>query len=182
MIVIKIALLGDGAVGKTALRHRFIGEDFQSSYLMTIGADFSIYEVDIDGKRVKFQIWDLAGQQRFAAVREGYYNGVMGCVVVYDVTRMETYTNIPHWINEIAKHSGHGEVPLVLLGNKTDLRDDFPDALASEQGQGLAKGINSYLEKKGASCKYFDTSAITGQNVREAFIELGKAVLDSITE
>ncbi|MFW9996873.1 MAG: GTP-binding protein [Candidatus Odinarchaeota archaeon] len=175
MILIKIALIGDGAVGKTALRRKFIGEDFQSSYLLTIGADFSIYGIDIDGKEVKFQLWDLAGQQRFAVVREGYYRGVLGCVVVYDVTRMDTFANVSPWIEEAFKHSGHGKVPLVLLGNKTDLRGMYPDSLRAEQGEELVKTFT----EKNISCKYFDTSAKTGQNVREAFTELGRVILNS---
>lgn len=174
MILIKVALIGDGAVGKTSLRQRFIGEKFSSSYLLTVGADFSIYGVTIDDKEVKFQLWDLAGQQRFAIVREGYYRGCVGCVAVYDVTRMDTFANVPRWIDEAFKHSGHGKVPIVLLGNKSDLRGIYPDSLSPVQGQQLA----DELTKKSISCTYFDTSAKTGENVREAFIQLGRAILN----
>ena len=71
--LVKIVLAGDGAVGKTTLRRRYLGEGFQASYMMTIGADFAVKRVDIGGKTITFQIWDLAGQPRFQMVRELYY-------------------------------------------------------------------------------------------------------------
>ncbi|MHA1451066.1 MAG: GTP-binding protein, partial [Candidatus Hodarchaeales archaeon] len=110
--LIKIALIGDGAVGKTALRERFIGREFKANYLMTIGADFATYKTTVDGKEIKFQIWDLAGQQRFESVRTLYYRGTMGALMVYDVTRAETFQNTPKWIEECFKHSGKGSIPL----------------------------------------------------------------------
>ena len=84
--VMKVVLCGDGAVGKTAIRQRYLGKGFQSTYLMTIGADFAVKEVNIKFKEtsypIKFQIWDLAGQPRFEAVRGLYYAGCLGALMV----------------------------------------------------------------------------------------------------
>ncbi|MHA2334168.1 MAG: GTP-binding protein [Candidatus Hodarchaeales archaeon] len=178
MIIVKIALIGDGAVGKTTLREKFIGKNYDSSYMMTIGADFATHVVNINGNEVKFQIWDLAGQPRFSVVRSAYYQGVMGCLVVYDVTRIDSFNNIPKWIKEAFNSSGHGQVPLVLLGNKIDLRGDSPGALSQKHGRVLAREINKFLSKKEFKCTYYETSAKTGENVQDAFKELGRIILD----
>ncbi|MFW9995740.1 MAG: GTP-binding protein [Candidatus Odinarchaeota archaeon] len=178
LILLKVALVGDGAVGKTALRERYIGKTFDSTYQMTIGADFATHMTIIDGIETKFQIWDLAGQTRFSSVRPAFYSGVMGCIVVYDITRKETFDNTPLWIKEVFKYSGHGQVPVILLGNKSDLREQVPYPIMPKHGQVLSKEISSILVKNGLNCKYFDTSAKTGKNVTEAFNELGKNILD----
>ncbi|MFW9995738.1 MAG: GTP-binding protein [Candidatus Odinarchaeota archaeon] len=178
MILIKTALLGDGAVGKTTLRRRYIGSSFQSSYSMTIGADFSTYETRVGGYDVKFQIWDLAGQPRFKHVRTAFYSGVMGCIVVYDITRKETFDNTPLWIQEAFKHSGHGAVPVVLCANKIDLRLGNPHALKPKHGQLLAGEINGIIEKKGVQCGFLETSAKTGVNVDRAFNALGTNIIE----
>ena len=178
--LIKIALIGDGAVGKTALRERFIGHDFKSNYLMTIGADFATYKTNVDGKDIKFQIWDLAGQQRFESVRTLYYRGTMGALMVYDITRAETFQNTPKWIEECFKHSGKGSIPLVLLANKSDLLKDTPYGLDSSHGLALRNEISKITAPKGFNCVFFETSAKTGLNVDNAFHELGREILKYI--
>ncbi|MHA2295237.1 MAG: GTP-binding protein [Candidatus Hodarchaeales archaeon] len=180
MTLLKIALIGDGAVGKTALRERFIGRAFKTSYMMTIGADFATYKTTIYGREIKFQIWDLAGQPRFQSVRTLYYRGTMGALMVYDITRMETFQNTPIWIEECFKHSGKGAIPLILLANKTDLRGEAHNALTPELGIALAKEMAKITEAKGFDCPYFETSAKTGHNVDVAFKTLGKIILDYI--
>ena len=97
----KLILCGDGAVGKTAIRERYLGRGFSASYLQTIGADFSTTErtIEISGpKSVQYQIWDLAGQSEFQAVRGTYYEGCFGALMVFDITRPASFENIPKWI------------------------------------------------------------------------------------
>ena len=108
MILIKIALIGDGAVGKTALRERFMGKEFTGDYVMTIGADFCIKTIDVSGKTFKFQIWDLAGQPRFDAVRDLYYSGCLGALVIFDLTRPDSYVHLTNWVQELWKNNGMG--------------------------------------------------------------------------
>ena len=115
--LVKIVLAGDGAVGKTTLRRRYLGEGFQSSYMMTIGADFAVKRVKIGGKEITFQIWDLAGQPRFEVVRQGFYRGARGGLLVYDVTRRRTFLNIQHWKEECFKNLDR-EVPVIVVANK----------------------------------------------------------------
>ncbi|MFX1283246.1 MAG: Rab family GTPase [Promethearchaeota archaeon] len=169
----KVCLIGDGGVGKTSLRERVLGEDFESTYLLTIGADFAIYQADIDGHIYKFQIWDLSGQQRFDIVRAVYYRGSHGAILVFDQTRPESFSNLENWRKELFTHVNR-RVPFILLGNKCDLRSKID-----------RNALNEFIEKSEKefsyagnpfSIPYLDTSARTGHNVNEAFETLIMAI------
>ncbi len=162
--IFKIVLLGDGAVGKTALRTRYLGEGFKKSYSMTIGADFAVKRVNLDGTEIVAQIWDLAGQIRFQSVREVYYQGATGALLVFDITRTETFENIPNWITELLENNKNRVVPMVLIGNKSDLRDE--NSITKEAGEEYAKSLSSWSNFE---IPYVETSAKEGSNVEEAF-------------
>ncbi|MHA1331994.1 MAG: Rab family GTPase [Candidatus Hodarchaeales archaeon] len=112
----KIVLACDGAVGKTTLRRRFMGEGFKVNYQATIGADFAIHEEKIGSYHVKFVIWDLAGQLHFHQVRKLFYKAAHGALIVFDITNPSSFDNIKHWINELWLHNE--PVPFVIVGNK----------------------------------------------------------------
>lgn len=178
----KLVLCGDGAVGKTAIRERFLGRGFSQSYLQTIGADFASTEkeVEIEGKKfsVQFQIWDLAGQTEFASVRQTYYEGCFGSLMIFDITRPASFENLPVWIEELWSNSGRGKVPIVLLGNKSDLKDKFPEHIRENQINTYLKEINATIgQESGFSVQYLETSAMTGQNIEEAFKAIGTQVV-----
>ena len=180
-LFVKICLLGDGAVGKTALRRTYLGEDFRSEYLMTIGADFALTTVKIDNVEIKFQIWDLAGQPRFNLVRNTYYSGSYGALIIYDRTRPESFSSCLNWLSELWKGSGRGPVPFVLLGNKSDLIIDNETQITDTQASNLIHMFNQEtVPRKGFEVKYYQTSAKTHQNVDEAFYFLGSQVLSWI--
>lgn len=176
-MLFKVVLLGDGAVGKTSLRERYLGKNLSSNYLMTIGADFAVKTAVVDGKSVRFQIWDLAGQKHFVHVRSLYYRGALGGLLVYDVTRMTSYQNIKTWVREFYENNEHHHVPLVLLGNKIDLRDKYPEAIPPEMGKKLASELTKHIDLPGITVPYFETSAKDGINVDEAFEALGRNIL-----
>ncbi|MFQ5979604.1 MAG: GTP-binding protein [Candidatus Heimdallarchaeota archaeon] len=173
----KVTLLGDGAVGKTALRDRFMGKAFTADYMMTIGADFATKVVDLPNAQLKFQLWDLAGQPRFEAVRELYYRGSLGGMLIFDVTRPPSFENTPSWVKELWKNNGKGKIPIVILGNKIDLRGAYPENLGSGHGMALAKNLSDIA---GFHIPYLETSAKTGENVNEAFALLGQTILQYI--
>jgi len=175
--LIKLVLAGDGAVGKTTLRRRYLGEGFQASYMMTIGADFAVKRVDLGGRTITFQIWDLAGQPRFQMVRELYYRGAIGGLMVFDVTRWDSFTNLPHWINELWQSNGRGCVPMVMVGNKIDLRGDSSGSIAPEYGENYAMDVSNVAKDYGFTVPYYETSAKTGEMVEKVFQILGMNIL-----
>lgn len=172
--VLKVVLIGDGAVGKTSIRNRFMGYGFETSHLMTLGADFSLKEVNRGDEIWKFQIWDLAGQEMFQQVRARFYQGAMGALLVFDITRKQTFLNITNWLNELYRYNGRGVVPVIVLANKADLRDKKSIKM---------KDVEKYVEKLNARTKQFnitnyalETSAKTGLNVDKAFELLGTII------
>ncbi|MFX0087443.1 MAG: Rab family GTPase [Candidatus Hodarchaeota archaeon] len=171
----KVCLLGDGAVGKTALRERYLGKQFSSGYVMTIGADFAVKKTQIkteEGeKEVKFQIWDLAGQPRFNSVRELYYKGSHGGLLVFDITRRDSFTNLPSWVDELYKNSGRGIMPIALLGNKVDLRGSADDCVTEKDAIEFISDLKAKFNIP-YDIPYLETSAKTGVNVDESFDRL----------
>ncbi|MFW9916230.1 MAG: GTP-binding protein [Candidatus Thorarchaeota archaeon] len=181
MLIIKICLLGDGAVGKTSLRKRFMGEGFEHSYQITIGADFASKEATLsDGRKVKFQIWDLAGQSHFNTVRNLYFKGSMGSLAVYDVTRPDTLGNLENWCQEFWSLNGAGPRPVITLGNKADMVAGMrPGSTVSpSKGQQFADILQTQATEYGAKMAFYPTSARTGMNVEKAFRILGDYIID----
>ena len=134
----KIVMLGDGAVGKTAMTTRFTQNQFDTDYKRTIGSDFAIKRLhlkDID-THVTLQVWDLAGQPRFESVRQGFYRGSRGGLLLYDVTRRRTFLNVDNWKEE-AYSNLQNEIPLVLVANKVDLKDSR--VVTTQEGKKCAK-------------------------------------------
>jgi small GTP-binding protein len=164
----KIVMLGDGAVGKTAMTARFTQDYFDADYKRTIGTDFSVKRMNIPEieAHVTLQIWDLAGQPRFEFVRQGFYRGSRGGLLLYDVTRRRTFINAEAWKDEAFKNLKN-EIPLVLVANKVDLADSR--AISTEEGKKFAKK-NGFL--------YVESSALTGENVEQAYIALCKIMIE----
>ena len=181
-VVLKICLLGDGAVGKTNLRRNYLGQGFTKDHLMTIGADFAaadkVLKFNEKDYNITYQIWDLAGQASFNQVRSMYYRGVFGALMVFDITRPSSFQNIKGWIEELEKNSGRGSVPMILLGNKFDLVDSAEDTVKQEEIDALLAELNTNQEENGFEITYLHTSALTGLNVEDAFNRLGTSILE----
>jgi small GTP-binding protein len=175
MPLYKICLLGDGGVGKTSLRERFLGKGFQSGYILTIGADFAVQDIIVNSEQIKFQIWDLAGQQRFSAVRALYYKGSHGAILVFDRTRPESLYNLENWKKELFTNVGR-EIPYIILGNKSDLPNSVDD---SELKRFIQKSQTEITDIP-YEIAYLNTSAKSGLNVEDAFQSLGKIIKDYI--
>ncbi|MHA1222866.1 MAG: GTP-binding protein [Candidatus Heimdallarchaeaceae archaeon] len=171
--IFKITLLGEGAVGKTSLRRRYLGESFKEGYMMTIGADFAVKKMAIGQTEYTLQIWDLAGQQRFSAVREVYYRGTAGALLVFDISRPETYEILPNWLHELIRNNKNRIVPLVLIGNKADLRETSPYTVPKNYAQEYADQLSEW---SGFYVPYMETSAKTGLNVEKVFTLLTEQI------
>jgi small GTP-binding protein len=177
LIVLKVLLIGDGGVGKTAIRERYLGKGFDSQYILTIGADFATRDDFVYGTPIRYQIWDLAGQERFDGVREVYYRGALGALLVFDITRPDSYFNIPKWIKEIWKNNGRSKVPIIIVGNKIDMRDPENETISSKQGSLMAEKLNKITSREGFPCHYIETSAKTGAKILDAFSLLGESIM-----
>ena len=178
----KVILMGDGSVGKTSLRRQYMGEGFRANYMITIGADFAVKKMQLQGGHdVSIQIWDLAGQEHFKNVRSTFYKGAQGALAVFSTVERSSFDNIPNWLEECWGNAGK-KIPVVLIGNKIDLRKQFEDnpvmkqtIVTREEGEKLAKDIAS----KGTIASFLETSAKTGENVEAAFLELAIKILEA---
>ncbi len=179
---LKIVLLGDGAVGKTNIRKNYLGQGFTKDHLMTIGADFAaadkVLQIEDKEYNITFQIWDLAGQGTFNQVRSMYYRGVFGALVVFDVTRKNSFDNLSSWIKELYKNSNRGAVPIVILGNKYDLFDEDEDHVKSVEINDMIELLNKELKNENFNVTYLNTSALTGLNIENAFESLGSNIIN----
>ena len=163
----KIILIGPGAVGKTSILMRYIHNKFSKSYKMTIGVDFLNKEINFDDTNVKLTIWDVAGQKRFRFMRKNFYSGAAGALLVFDLTRENTFQEvIRRWYPEMTQFIDK-VVPFILIGNKVDLIEEIGSVIDSENAK-------KFAESKGSI--YIETSAKTGQNVEDAFMKLTRRI------
>lgn len=180
-IQLRMTLLGDGAVGKTSLRRQFLGKGFLSSHQMTIGADFAVLKQPVTTSSGEYdtiyQIWDLAGQDTFKSVRARFFMGALGGVCVFDLTRRSSFQNITMWIEELWRNNGKGVVPILLLGNKSDLPDR---AVKRKEGEQFAAALSEKTRPHGFEVVYLETSAKNGDNVAEAFNIIGQKIVEKI--
>eukprot|EP01115_Flamella_aegyptia_P015598 TRINITY_DN96_c0_g1_i2.p1 TRINITY_DN96_c0_g1~~TRINITY_DN96_c0_g1_i2.p1 ORF type:complete len:206 (+),score=32.05 TRINITY_DN96_c0_g1_i2:73-690(+) len=162
----KLLIIGDSGVGKSCLLLRFSDDIFTDNFISTIGVDFKIRTIDIDGVVIRLQIWDTAGQERFRTITSSYYRGAHGIIVVYDVTTQKSFDNISKWLKEIDTFAGQN-VKKLLVGNKCDLANER--VISKDQGQELANEIN---------VPFVETSAKESTNVEECFLQMAKDIKD----
>ncbi|KAI9394280.1 hypothetical protein POPTR_005G073000v4 [Populus trichocarpa] len=158
--VFKVVLIGDSAVGKSQILARFARNEFSLDSKATIGVEFQTRTLVIDHKSVKAQIWDTAGQERYRAVTSAYYRGAVGAMLVYDITKRQTFDHIPRWLEELRSHADKNIV-IILIGNKSDLEDQR--AVPTED-------VNEFAQKEGLF--FLETSALQATNVESAFMTL----------
>lgn len=156
----KVVLVGDSGVGKTNLLSRFTKNEFNSESKSTIGVEFATRHVTIKGKTIRAQIWDTAGQERYRAITAVYYRGAVGALVVYDITKSQTFDNLCKWLQELKEHAD-SSARIMIVGNKSDLR--HLRAVTQEDGRLLAEKYKF---------SFIETSALDATNVGEAFNNL----------
>ena len=156
-ITFKILTIGESGVGKTCILRRFVEDKFLKNHLATIGIDFKTKTLNINNQEIKLKIWDTAGQERFRNITTQYYKGADGIVLVYDVTDEASFDKIKDWMDQILSNTNKDEICLILLGNKCDIEKR---SISYEQGKTLANELQ---------VNFFETSAQTGQNIKDAF-------------
>ena len=164
----KLLLLGDGGVGKTTLRTRYMGKTPSSSYYMTLGADFSFKEFKYHDFNVRLHIWDIAGQPQFKSISGAFYQGADGALILFDVTNKTSLKNVKNWLDKVLQKNKTGrEIPIVIIGNKIDTRKDSQDEITSQEGERFVNDLSKALNMP---IPYFETSALTSEhNIAAAF-------------
>ncbi|KAK2642196.1 hypothetical protein Ddye_023959 [Dipteronia dyeriana] len=153
----KIVLIGDSGVGKSNILSRFTRNEFCLESKSTIGVEFATRTLQVEGKTVKAQIWDTAGQERYRAITSAYYRGAVGALLVYDITKRQTFDNVQRWLRELRDHAD-SNIVIMMAGNKSDL--NHLRAVQEEDGHSLA-------EREGLS--FLETSALEATNIEKAF-------------
>lgn len=157
--VYKIIVIGDPAVGKTSLILRFTDNAFRQTYLPTIGTNLSDKVITCENENIELVFWDIAGQSKFNKARKNFYKGAHGIIVVFDLTSHETFDNVKAWYEDAT--SVLGSIPCYIIGNKLDISENR--AVDDEEITSLAQEL---------SCDVLLTSALTGDHVDEAFLDL----------
>jgi len=153
----KVVLIGDSGVGKSNLLSRFTRNEFNLDSKSTIGVEFATRSIQVDSKTIKAQIWDTAGQERYRAITSAYYRGAVGALLVYDISKHQTYDNVTRWLKELRDHAD-ANIVIMLVGNKSDLR--HLRAVPTEEAKQFASENN---------LSFIETSALDASNVELAF-------------
>jgi Ras-related protein Rab-1A len=160
----KVVILGSSGAGKSSLLLRFADNFFTTDFISTIGVDFKIRRLDVDGDAVKLQIWDTAGQDRFRTIVRSYYRGANGIILVYDITDRQSFDAIPLWMSEFEGQISFG-ASCVLVGNKTDLEEKR--AVSKNEAEDFAKRLGM---------PFMEASAKDAVHVDDVFFKLASAM------
>ncbi|XP_008402511.1 ras-related protein Rab-7L1 [Poecilia reticulata] len=170
--LLKILIIGDGNVGKSSFVCRYVSGQFSRTYKMTVGVDFSVKTLHwSDKEKVRVQLWDVAGQERFISMTRVYYKGAMGCVLMFDVTNSSSFLKCRQWKQDLdskAMLPNGSSIPCILLANKSDLSDWAVPA----------DGIESFCKANGFFT-WMATSVKDNKNIDEAMRKLVEEILSS---
>ena len=155
--ICKIVLVGESSVGKTNILSRLCKNEFNTESTSTIGVEFASKVLTVDNKKIRLQIWDTAGQEKFKSITNAYYKNAKGALVVYDITKASTFEAVEKWVKEL-RNIGGNDVVITLVGNKTDLK--HMRSVNKEDGMEKA-------EKLGLA--YIETSALNNSCIEDAF-------------
>ena len=167
-MIFKIILVGDSGVGKTNILSRYVNDYFSESTKSTVGVELGCKIEEINNTKVKIQIWDTAGQERYKSITQTYYKGAKGALIVYDISRKESFLNVDKWIGDL-KEYGEENVCVLLIGNKCDL-DNIRQVSLDE----VTKKAEQY------KIGFCETSALNAKNIDYAFQKLIKLVAEKI--
>ncbi|CAO3597517.1 unnamed protein product [Absidia cylindrospora] len=167
---LKLLLIGSTNVGKSSLLLRFIDNEFlpQEEMSATIGVDFKLHMMEVDGQKYKLTIWDTAGQERFRTLTSSYYRGAQGVVLVYDVSRRETFNDLDTWWKEVNTYCSSPHVVKMIIGNKVD--KESTRVVEYKEGEELARRLQTL---------FLECSAKSNIGVEEAFEELVTKIIET---
>eukprot|EP01013_Petalomonas_cantuscygni_P038163 TRINITY_DN69208_c0_g1_i1.p2 TRINITY_DN69208_c0_g1~~TRINITY_DN69208_c0_g1_i1.p2 ORF type:complete len:217 (+),score=39.81 TRINITY_DN69208_c0_g1_i1:205-855(+) len=164
----KYIIIGDTGVGKSCLLLQFTDKRFTPVHDLTIGVEFGSRIITIDKKFIKLQVWDTAGQESFRSITRSYYRRTPGCLLVYDITRRETFDHLTQWLED-ARQNASIHMTIILIGNKSDLEARRQVSTAEGQAFAAEHGL-----------LFIETSAKTAENVDAAFLQSAEAIYRKI--
>lgn len=169
--LLKILLIGDEDVGKTAILFRFCDDAFNAGFISTIGIDFKIKTVEVNGKVVKLQIWDTAGQERFKTITNSYLRGAHGVMLVYSVTSRQSFESITAWKENLEKIevANINDIEMILVGNNCENTEER--MVDHESGRALAEEIG---------LNFYEISAKNNINIEISFMTLVTQILNKL--
>ena len=167
-MIFKIILIGDSGVGKSNILSRYVNNYFSESSKSTVGVELGCKIEEINGTKVKVQIWDTAGQERYKSITQTYYKGAKGALIVYDISRKESFNSIDKWIGDL-KEYGEENVCVILVGNKCDLEN-----IRQVSTDEVSKKAEQY------NIGFCETSALSSKNIDTAFQMLIKKVSEKL--
>jgi small GTP-binding protein len=155
-----------------------MGDSFVTNHLPTIGTDFAVKELIAEGLKISFQIWDIAGQAAFSSVRKRFYDNTSGVLLVFDLTNTKSFEDISIWLEEVLNVvQPPGTLQVLLVGNKRDLVDEGDETFSDSRMQvAISQMVAKYKLGSGAMT-YITTSALTGENIQEAFLDISQRIL-----
>jgi small GTP-binding protein len=174
-MIFKIIVLGDPNSGKTELLKRFTDNGFPYEYTPTVGVSITKVKVTVKNDKgedvdVILMLWNITTQPHFSMLHRPYFNGADGMILVYDVTRPSSFSNINNWYSTAVKYGLSG-IPRILIGYKRDLKDEKKIILP--MAEHLSQKLNA---------PFFETSALTGENASEMFHKIAELILHSKLE
>jgi len=160
----KFVIIGDHEVGKTSLVRRFVENKFSHDYRATIGLNILSHSIEFFGNNIIYSLWDIGAQSFFARFRQTYYLGAQAAFIVFDLISRESFDHILSWYEELESFINQRDIPMIIVGNKSDLKDQR--VIKYEEGVEL---VNKLSEKTKGKVSYIETSALSGENVEDAF-------------
>lgn len=167
LTTLKILIIGDSGAGKSSLLLRFTDDTFDPEQAATIGVDFKVKTLNVDGNKAKLAIWDTAGQERFRTLTPSYYRGAQGVIVVYDVCNRSAFLRLDTWLSELETFATRQDLVKMLVGNKIDKEGK---EVSTEEGKRFAKRH---------SMLFIEASAKSKEGVKIAFEELVEKILQT---
>ena len=171
---LKVMILGNSGVGKTSILEQYVNKAFTGNYKVTIGADFLTKDLDLDGNKIKLQVWDTAGQEKYRGLGIAYYRGADACAFVFDMTDKNSFKDLDKWneafLAQIPEEKAKN-FPTVVLGNKADKKDRI---VTDEMARKWCAGRSN--------TPYYETSAKTGQGLNEAFEQIARLAVKRASE